>query len=84
MNFTETTADTVVHVNNFRLTVFVRLDDFLWAECHTDSAGFTPVMIKRDIEMFLFIARCFPGRFYDGLFFLIALFSHAIPRKNSK
>ncbi len=83
MYLAETAADTGVHIKDLWFAVLVRFDNFLWTECHTDSAGLTPVMVKRNIKMLLFFSWNFVGFFCAGLFFPAFFFSHAIPRKNN-
>ena len=55
MDFTETAADTAVHVSYFRFTGFVCSNNFLGTESYTETTAFAPGVKKGNIiEFFLF------------------------------
>jgi len=80
MDFAEATTNAFIHLRYGRFAVFVRLDNFLRAKCHADTTGFTPVMVKRNIVLFLFLRCCSPAFLCTGSFFCGALFSHCVPQ----
>ena len=54
MHLAEPTAYTTIFIKNLRFCILAGLDDFLRTKGHTDTAAFAPIMIKRDIKLFLF------------------------------
>lgn len=54
MHLAESTAYTAIFIKDLRFCVFAGPDDFLRTKGHTDTTAFTPIIIKRDIKLFLF------------------------------
>jgi hypothetical protein len=55
VHFAEPAAYTAIFIKDFRFCILARLDDFLRTKGHADTAAFAPIIIKRDVKLFLFL-----------------------------